>query len=111
MNKIEQIHRFRPSAGKICIRLEEEYYKNGKTTQIRKIYDNFRFFSPHSSENYHKFFGFERFPHFRDVHLQAGHQFSSFPAEINQRIFNFINFFGFIYQRNTSISTISGEFD
>ncbi len=43
INKIKKIGRFRPSAVKITLRLEDEYYGNGENDQIRKIYDNFRF--------------------------------------------------------------------
>ncbi len=28
---------------KISVQLEDEYYQNGKTTQIQKIYNNFHF--------------------------------------------------------------------
>ncbi len=40
MNKIEKIRRFWPSAGKIGVRFEDEYYENGENA---KKFDNFRF--------------------------------------------------------------------
>ncbi len=43
INKIENISKFRPLARKINIQLEDKYDKNGKNTQIRKMYDNFCF--------------------------------------------------------------------
>ncbi len=68
--KIKKIDDFYRRRRKLVSKLNK-YYKNVKNAQIQNIYDNFHFSVQILAKNYHTFFGFERFPDFRNIHLPS----------------------------------------
>ncbi len=99
---------FRHRLGKLASKLEHKYYENGKTGQIQKIYDNFRFSVQILAKIIINFSDFSIFPIFVILIIRLGANFFVL-AEISI-FFRFYSFFGFIRPTNKLISAISWEF-